>query len=197
MPKRTEEIISTEVQGLLDAINNTEKELARAPLPELPYMPNHNQFMSVRGLIVTLENGQEYLKVNTKRIAVSKTDENDIQELPSDKLPKWDRFSQSTMDLIDLQTGEPLTTQFQEYDDVQVPVLDEENNPVLDEENNPTYTIEEQAVGEPITKIKEVNVIQYITWAAQTVPIPVLLQPFAEQFVQQTLAKDPTAFDKL
>ena len=94
MPKR-EQIITPEwLQNIIDGIENTPMELARSPLPALAIMPNHNQFLCVKGIHVTLakEKKDRYLRVNYTRVAVPIADPNDEKEYNTGKLPIWERF---------------------------------------------------------------------------------------------------------
>ena len=77
---RTEQIIPTQVQGLIDVINSQDLVLAEVPLDTLIIDGvEHEQILRVKDVNIALS--VEYLKVNPKRILINKITRAEIEAI--------------------------------------------------------------------------------------------------------------------
>lgn len=185
---RTEQIIPTQVQGLIDVINSQDLVLAEVPLDTLTIDGvEHEQVLRVKDVNIALS--VEYLKVNPKRILINKVTGTEIDlNLP---VPDWTKTGADMMALVD-ENGERMLFETKYFENVEVTsgYYDEDTQEYIP----PVY--EEQLI-ETKQEVVLVPTLKFLMLMVGSRAFKVIFEIFTHQYVNDIKAENPDYFKNL
>lgn len=185
---RTEQIIPTQEQGLVDDILSQDLILAEVELDTV-FIDNveHKQYLRVKDINIALS--VEYLKVCPKRILINQItgEEKDLNL----SVPDWTKTGQDMMALVD-ENGERMHFETKYYDNVLVQegYYDEE----LEQNIPPVY--EEQLI-ETKQEVKLVPTLKTLMFIIGTKAFKTVFEMFTLQYVNDIKVGNPNFFKEL
>ena len=185
---RTEQIIPTHEQGLINTILNQDLKLAEVTLDPITIDGvEYKQILRVKDINIALS--AEYLKVCPKRILINQItgEEKDLNL----SVPEWTKTGQDMMALVD-ENGERMLFETKYYDNVLIQdgYYDEE----LEQDIPPVY--EEQLI-ETKQEVKLVPTLKTLMFIIGTKAFKTVFEMFTLQYVNDIKVGNPNFFKEL
>lgn len=170
---RREQIISPQIQDLINLVDSQKLILAEVDLPDLTDMPDYRQVLRVEDNIIALSQG--YLKIMPNRVLIHKSTGQEIANLNL-QVPNWERRSSDMAAIVNEITGERLLFETYYYEMQPDPENPEVQIEVLVETKLEPYLVpvlqylKLMISAKPYSSVFETFILQYIADVESQVP---------------------------